>query len=61
MHTYKALHEEAPRYVSDMLTGYQPRRTLQGLEHLAKTKENNRVQQPNYGMHSQLTFVNPKH
>ena len=28
MHMYKALHEQAPRYISDMLTVYQPRRTL---------------------------------
>jgi len=27
MHTYKDLHEQAPRYISDMLTVYQPRRT----------------------------------
>jgi len=34
---------------------------FQRLEHLAMVKENFNVQQPSYGMHSQLTFVNPKH
>ena len=28
MYIYKALHEQAPRYISDMLKVYQPRRTL---------------------------------
>jgi len=31
MHTYKALHEEAPRYISDTLAVYQPRRTLRSM------------------------------
>jgi len=34
---------------------------FQGLEHLAMVKENYSVQQPSYGMHSQLTFVNRKY
>ena len=34
---------------------------FQGLEHLAMAKENFSVQQPSYGMHSRLTFMNPKH
>jgi len=61
----KLPYEQAPRYISDMLTVYQPRRTLyvrwvqwhwwfQGLEHLAIAKENISVQQPSYGMQSQL-------
>jgi len=32
MHTYKALNEQAPRYISDMLTVYQPRRTLRSMD-----------------------------
>jgi hypothetical protein len=32
MHTYKALHEQAPGYISDMLTVYQPRRTLRSMD-----------------------------
>jgi len=31
MHTYKALHEQAPRYTSDMLTVYQQRRILRSM------------------------------
>ena len=32
MHTYKALHGQAPGYISDMLNVYQPRRTLQSMD-----------------------------
>ena len=31
MHTYKALHEQAPRNISDMLTVYQPKRTRRSM------------------------------
>jgi len=69
MHTYKAPHEQAPRYISDMLTVYQPR-TLRSMVSVTSVvprvrtsscDENFSVQQPRYGIHSQLTFVNLKH
>ena len=32
MHTYKALHGQAPGYISDMLNVYQPRRMLRSMD-----------------------------
>jgi len=69
MHMYKALHEQAPRYISDMFINQEEHYIrwvqwywwFQRLEHLAMAKENFNVQQPSYGMYSKLTFVNPKH
>ena len=31
MHTYNSLHEQSPRYISDILTVYQPIRTLRSM------------------------------
>jgi hypothetical protein len=35
MHTYKALNGKAPKYISDMLSVYQPRRALRSMDSLS--------------------------
>jgi len=48
MHTCKALHEQAPRYIYDMLTVYQPRRTLRSLGSVTLVVQRVRIQNTEY-------------
>ena len=47
MHTYKALHGQAPGCISDMLNVYQPRRTLRSMDSV--TLEVSRARTVTYG------------
>jgi len=47
MHTYKALHEQTPRYLSDRLIVYQPRRTLRSMGSVTLVVQ--RVRTSSYG------------